>query len=158
MTNASKDRVKFGLFEADLRTRELWKNGVKLKLGGQPFEILATLLERPGELVTREQLRTRIWSTDTFVDFNHGLNAAVNKLRECLGDSAEEPRYIETLPRRGYRFIARTEKMAGYGTRGTLGPTFPLGRLGRAFSACSVRHVEAAERAGVSGNAAQACA
>jgi Tol biopolymer transport system component/DNA-binding winged helix-turn-helix (wHTH) protein len=112
MTNGDKVRIKFGAFEVDLRTRELWKNGLKLKLGGQPIEILATLLERPGELVTREQLRSKIWSADTFVDFNHGLNAAVNKLRECLNDSPEEPRYIETLPRRGYRFIAKTEKMA----------------------------------------------
>jgi len=110
MTDEIKSRVKFGAFEVDLCTRELWKNGVKLKLGGQPLEILATLLERPGELVTREQLRIKIWSADTFVDFNHGLNAAVNKLRECLNDSAEEPRYIETLPRRGYRFIAKLEK------------------------------------------------
>jgi len=111
MTNEDKTRIKFGPFEVDLRTSELWKNGLKLKLGGQPFEILATLLERPGELVTREQLRSKIWSADTFVDFNHGLNAAVNKLRECLSDSPEDPRYIETLPRRGYRFIAKTEKM-----------------------------------------------
>src|SRR5690242_18312374 len=112
MTKEIKSRVRFDAFEVDLCTRELWKNGVKLKLGGQPFEILATLLERPGELVTREQLRTKIWSADTFVDFNHGLNAAVNKLRECLNDSPEEPRYIETLPRRGYRFIAKPEKAA----------------------------------------------
>jgi DNA-binding winged helix-turn-helix (wHTH) protein len=111
MTNGDRVRIKFGPFEVDLRTRELWKNGLKLKLGGQPFEILATLLERPGELVTREQLRSKIWSADTFVDFNHGLNAAVNKLRECLNDSPEEPQYIETLPRRGYRFIAKTEKI-----------------------------------------------
>ncbi len=112
MTKEMKNRVKFGVFEVDFCTQELWKNGVKLKLAGQPFEILATLLERPGELVTREHLRTKIWSADTFVDFNHGLNAAVNKLRECLNDSAEDPRYIETLPRRGYRFIAKTEKVA----------------------------------------------
>lgn len=112
MNKGIQERVKFGAFEADLRTHELWKNGLKLKLGGQPFEILATLLERQGELVTREQLRAKIWSSDTFVDFNHGLNAAVNRLRECLNDSAEEPRYIETLPRRGYRFIAKTEKPA----------------------------------------------
>jgi DNA-binding winged helix-turn-helix (wHTH) protein len=102
--------VKFGPFEADLNTRELWKSGVRLKLGGQPFEILALLVERRGQLVTREELRKRIWVEDTFVDFNHGLNAAVNKLREVLGDSAEDPRYIETLPRRGYRFIAKIEE------------------------------------------------
>src|SRR6266478_7962821 len=107
-----RPRIKFGPFETALDTCELWKNGLKVKLGGQPFEILATLLERRGELVTREQLRSKIWSADTFVDFNHGLNAAVNKLRECLNDSPEEPQYIETLPRRGYRFIAKTEKVA----------------------------------------------
>lgn len=112
MTNFSQNKVRFGPFEADLRTRELWKNGVKLKLGGQPFEILAALLERPGELIAREELRTRIWSADTFVDFNHGLNAAVNKLRDTLSDSVEEPRYIETLPRRGYRFVATLQEPA----------------------------------------------
>lgn len=103
-------RARFGPFEVDLHTRELWKFGTRLKLIGQPFEILAVLLAKPGELVTREELRTRLWSSDTFVDFNHGLNAAVNKLREALSDSAENPRYIETLPRRGYRFIAAVER------------------------------------------------
>ena len=106
MTNIIKPRFRFGSFEVDLQTQELWKNGVKLKLGGQPFAILAALLEQPGLLISREELRTKIWSEDTFVDFNHGLNAAVNKLREVLNDSVEHPRYIETLPRRGYRFIA----------------------------------------------------
>jgi DNA-binding winged helix-turn-helix (wHTH) protein len=115
MTDLIKNRVTFGSFEVNLTTGELRKNGLKLKLGAQPFEILATLLERPGELVTREELRKKIWSTDTFVDFNHGLNAAVNKLRDTLGDSAEEPRYIETVPRRGYRFIAPlTEQPPGH--------------------------------------------
>ena len=90
---------------ADLRAGELRKRGVKLKLVGQPFEVLARLLERPGELVTREELRTKLWPTDTFGDFDHGLNAAVNKLRDALSDSTEKPRYVETLPRRGYRFI-----------------------------------------------------
>jgi Tol biopolymer transport system component/DNA-binding winged helix-turn-helix (wHTH) protein len=99
-------RARFGPYEVDLHTHELWKFGTRLKLVGQPFEILAVLLSKPGELVTREELRSRLWPADTFVDFNHGLNAAVNKLREALSDSAEEPRYIETLPRRGYRFIA----------------------------------------------------
>src|SRR6266849_6111487 len=112
MPNEVPDRVRFGPYEVDLHTHELWKHGVKLKLGGQPFEILAALLERPGQMVTREELRTRIWSADTFVDFNHGLNAAVNKLREALSDSADDPRYIETLPRRGYRFIAKVELAA----------------------------------------------
>jgi Tol biopolymer transport system component/DNA-binding winged helix-turn-helix (wHTH) protein len=113
MTNSSSDhpseRARFGPFEVDLHTRELWKFGTRLKLVGQPFEILAMLLSRPGKLVTREELRNRLWPSDTFVDFNHGLNAAVNKLREALSDSAEDPRYIETLPRRGYRFRAEVE-------------------------------------------------
>src|SRR2546427_1751564 len=109
MTSIYPQRVRFGPFEADLETHELWKNGVKLKLGGQPFEILALLLNRPGQMVSREQLQKEIWTAETFVDFNHGLNAAVNKLRETLSDSAEEPKYIETLPRRGYRFIGTIE-------------------------------------------------
>src|SRR5215813_4351395 len=106
------DRVQFGPFEADLHTHELWKYGTRIKLVGQPFEVLAILLSKPGELVTRYTLRERLWPGDTFVDFNHGLNAAVNKLRDALSDSAEEPRYIETLPRRGYRFIAKVEQVA----------------------------------------------
>ena len=109
MTSNHSDRARFGPFEVDLYTRELWKFGTRLKLVGQPFEILAVLLSAPGELVTREELRQRLWPSDTFVDFNHGLNAAVNKLREALSDSAENPRYVETLPRRGYRFIATIE-------------------------------------------------
>lgn len=106
MNDSQSERVQFGPFEADLHTHELWKYGTRIKLVGQPFEVLAILLSKPGELVTRDALRERLWPGDTFVDFNHGLNAAVNKLREALGDSAEAPRYVETLPRRGYRFIA----------------------------------------------------
>jgi DNA-binding winged helix-turn-helix (wHTH) protein/dipeptidyl aminopeptidase/acylaminoacyl peptidase len=98
--------IRFGEFSADLEAGELRRNGTKIKLQGQPFEILVVLLERPGRIVAREQLRQRLWSTDTFVDFEHGLNAAVNRLREALEDSAEEPRFIETVPRRGYRFVA----------------------------------------------------
>jgi DNA-binding winged helix-turn-helix (wHTH) protein len=109
MTGNDSGRARFGPFEVDLHTHELWKFGTRLKLVGQPFEILTVLLSRPGELVTREELRNRLWPSDTFVDFNHGLNAAVNKLREALSDSAESPRYVETLPRRGYRFIAVIE-------------------------------------------------
>ncbi|MGB7848285.1 MAG: winged helix-turn-helix domain-containing protein [Candidatus Acidiferrum sp.] len=112
MTDLGKPRLRFGPCEVDLSTRELWKSGVRVKLGGQPFEILTALLERPGQLVNREELRKRVWSEDTFVDFSHGLNAAVNKLREALCDSADEPRYIETLPRRGYRFIAPIEEVS----------------------------------------------
>jgi Tol biopolymer transport system component/DNA-binding winged helix-turn-helix (wHTH) protein len=101
--------VRFGPFCVDLHTHELRKDAIKLRLVGQPFEILAMLLGRPGELVTREELRERLWPGDTFVDFDHGLNAAVNKLREALCDSADSPRYVETLPRRGYRFIGNIE-------------------------------------------------
>src|SRR5215469_3007968 len=104
--------VRFATFEVDLEARELRKNGRKLKLQGQPFEVLAMLLERPGELVGRERLRERLWSTDTFVDFDHGVNTAINRLREALGDSADNPRFIETLPRRGYRFLASVESSA----------------------------------------------
>lgn len=97
---------RFGDYEVDLVAGEVRKRGLKLSLSGQPFEILRLLLERAGDVVTREELRARLWAGDTFVDFDHGLNAAVNKLRETLGDSAHKPRYLETLPRRGYRFIA----------------------------------------------------
>lgn len=107
MTSKNPHRVRFGPFEADLDTHELWKNGLRVKLGGQPFEILALLLSRAGQMVTREELQKELWAADTFVDFNHGLNAAVNKLRETLADSADQPRYIETLPRRGYRFVGK---------------------------------------------------
>jgi Tol biopolymer transport system component/DNA-binding winged helix-turn-helix (wHTH) protein len=101
--------VRFGIFEVDLETGELRRNGLKLKLQEQPFEILRALLERPGEIVTREELRQRLWPSDTFVDFDHSLNTAVNKLRNALGDSAQNPRFIVTVPRRGLRFIAPVE-------------------------------------------------
>src|SRR5262245_44419146 len=105
--NTPLDSVaRFGPFEVDLRTGELRKNGVRISLPDQPFQLLKTLLDRPGELVTRDELRQRLWSAETFVDFEHGLNAAVRRLRDALGDSADVPRFVETLPRRGYRFIA----------------------------------------------------
>jgi DNA-binding winged helix-turn-helix (wHTH) protein len=94
------------VFELDLRSGELRKAGSRINLPDQPFRILAVLLEYPGELVTRDELRSRVWPTDTFVDFEHGLNAGIKRLRDALGDSADTPRFIETLPRRGYRFIA----------------------------------------------------
>jgi TolB-like protein len=97
---------RFGAFELDLRSGELRKKGVRIRLQEQPFEVLTVLLQRPGEVVTREELRSAIWPADTFVDFDNSLNTAINKLREALGDSADSPRFIETLPRRGYRFIA----------------------------------------------------
>src|SRR4029453_16975799 len=99
-------RVRFGTFEVDLESGELRRSGVRLKLQEQPFQLLAMLLERPGEVVTREALRERLWPADTFVDFDHSLNTAIKKLRQALGDSAENPRFVETLARRGYRFIA----------------------------------------------------
>lgn len=105
-------KFAFGLYEADPRSGELRKNGMKLRVQEQPFQILVELLEHPGEVVTREDLRTKLWPADTFVDFDHGLNTAINKLREVLGDSASNPRFIETLARRGYRFIAPV-KMVG---------------------------------------------
>jgi DNA-binding winged helix-turn-helix (wHTH) protein len=104
--------ARFGVFELDLQAGELRKNGRKLRLQEQPFRILALLLDRAGDLVTREELRQKLWAADTFVDFDHGLNAAVNKLREVLGDSASSPRFIETLARRGYRFIAPVQSDA----------------------------------------------
>jgi len=97
--------VRFGIFELDLSSGELRKSGTRVKLHDQPFQVLAILLSRPGEVVTREEIRGKLWPDDTFVDYDHGLNNAVNRLREALGDTAETPRFIETLPRRGYRFI-----------------------------------------------------
>lgn|SRR5262249_6938624 len=101
--------VRLGPFEADLRTQELRKEGVRLRLPNQSFLVLSLFLERPGELVTREELRQRLWPSDTYVDYDQGLNAAVNRLRDVLGDAAEKPRFIETLPKRGYRFLGTTE-------------------------------------------------
>jgi cholera toxin transcriptional activator len=98
--------ARFGLFELDLSAGELRRGGVKLRLQGQPFHVLALLLERAGDVVTREELQQKLWPSDTFVDFDHSLNTAINKVREALGDSASSPRYVETLARRGYRFIA----------------------------------------------------
>ena len=97
--------VRFGIFEADFRAGELRRAGARIELHDQPFQVLAMLLDRPGELVNRDELRKRLWPGDTFVDFDHGLNNAVARLREALGDSADNPRFIETLPRRGYRLI-----------------------------------------------------
>ena len=97
--------VRFGVFELDTRTRELRKRGTKLKLPEQSIQILATLLERGGELVTRDELQKKLWPNDTIVEFDHSINAAIKRLRQALGDTAETPRFIETLPRRGYRFI-----------------------------------------------------
>ncbi len=115
-TSSERRVYRFGLFEADLRSGELRKNGMKLRLQGQPFDVLATLLDRAGDVVTREELRQQLWPADTFVDFDHSLNTAINKVRDVLGDSAVNPRFVETLARRGYRFIAPVQAISGPGT------------------------------------------
>ena len=102
--------VRFGDFELDMHSGELWKAGVRTNLQDQPLKVLACLVERPGTLVTRDELRARLWASDTFVDFEQGLNAAIRRLREALGDSADSPQFVQTLPRRGYRFIAAVER------------------------------------------------
>src|SRR5579864_836838 len=102
----SPRHIRFESFELDLRTCELRKDGAPVKLQGQPMQILVMLLERPGEIVTREELQKTLWPDDTFVEFDHSINAAIKRLRHALGDSADTPRYVETLARRGYRFIS----------------------------------------------------
>ena len=109
MKTTSRRTALFGPYALDLRSGELRKFGTKVKMGEQAFQILCLLLERPGEMVTREELRARLWADDTFVDFDHGLNSAIQRLRDCLSDSAEKPRWIETVPRRGYRFVGQLE-------------------------------------------------
>ena len=114
--------VRFGVFEVDLKAGDLRRSGLKVKLQEQPLQVLAVLLEHPGEVVTREELRTKLWPADTFVDFDHGLNAAVGRLRDALGDSAETPRFVETVARRGYRFTAPVQ-----GFVPAKGEPFPIG-------------------------------
>lgn len=111
--NQGASVIRFAEYEADLRSGELRRQGHRLKLQDKPFQVLAALLQRPGELVTREELRQSLWAADTFVDFEHGLNTAVNKVREALRDSANNPRFIETLPRRGYRFVGPIHNSRG---------------------------------------------
>jgi len=108
-SNARPRHLRFSVFEVDLRTEELRKQGLKVKLHGQPFQVLAMLLERPGELVTREEIREKLWPGNTFIDFEHSVNNSIKRLREALGDDPAAPRFIETLPRHGYRFIAPVE-------------------------------------------------
>src|SRR6266581_5794132 len=105
-------RYRFGIFEVDSTTGELRRKGVRVKLHSQPFQVLFMLLERPGELLTREEISRALWSDGTFVDYEHGVNSAVNRIREALGDPASNPRFIETLARRGYRFVAPVERVA----------------------------------------------
>jgi DNA-binding winged helix-turn-helix (wHTH) protein len=104
--SADPSIIRFSTFEVNLQTGELRRRGQKVRLQEQPLQVLAALLERPGELVTREELQRKLWPSDTFVDFDHSLNAAIKRLRDALGESADAPMFIETLARRGYRFIA----------------------------------------------------
>jgi DNA-binding winged helix-turn-helix (wHTH) protein len=106
--------LRFDVYELNLRAGELLKSGRKIRLQEQPFRILAILLEKPGQVVTREELREQLWPADTFVDFDHSLNTAVKKLRQALNDEAEKPRFVETLPKRGYRYIGpEVERISG---------------------------------------------
>src|ERR1700736_4264077 len=107
--NSLSRTIHFSTFEVNLQTGELRRRGEKVKLQEQPFQVLVTLLERPGEVVTREELRSKLWPADTFIDFDHGLNAAIRRLRDALGESAERPIFVETVDRRGYRFIGNVE-------------------------------------------------
>ena len=109
---APPPRYRFGVFEADASTGELRKQGIRVKLNAQPFQVLLMLLDRPGEVLTREEISQTLWSDGTFVDYEHGLNSAVNRIREVLGDSATSPRFVETLARRGYRFVASVQRIA----------------------------------------------
>jgi TolB-like protein/DNA-binding winged helix-turn-helix (wHTH) protein/Tfp pilus assembly protein PilF len=112
-----RGRLRFGVFEMDLRAGELWKRGLRVRLQEQPFQVLAMLLEHPGEVVTREEFQKKLWPADIFVDFDHGLNKAINKVRDALGDSAESPRFVETVARRGYRFLSEVKVADAFSVR-----------------------------------------
>jgi DNA-binding winged helix-turn-helix (wHTH) protein len=113
MPAQSSKLLRFDAFEVDLRAGELYKGGRKIKLQDQPFQVLAMMLERQGEMVTREEMQKRLWPADTFVDFDHSLNTAIKKLRQALGDDKKKPRYVETLPKRGYRFLGTVKRPTG---------------------------------------------
>jgi DNA-binding winged helix-turn-helix (wHTH) protein len=125
--------IQFGEFAIDPHAGELFKKGTKIKLQQQPFQVLAILLERPGDLVTREELRERIWPADTFVDFDHSLNTAVKKLRQALGDGTQKPRFVETLPRKGYRFLGTVKGAAKVATAPTAKRNAASKSVGRVF-------------------------
>ena len=131
--------MRFGVFELDLVSEELFRRGIRVKIQGQPLQVLAVLLERPGEIITREELRKRVWDDDTFVDFDHSLNISINKLRDTLGDSAATPRFIETLPRRGYRFLAPVSAEVPPGSSPTTPD--PAGQLSAASEASLAKPV-----------------
>src|SRR5689334_12385460 len=122
MPVGGKQILRFGPYQLDTQCGQLRKNGFGLKLQGQPVQILEILVEKCGELVTREELRQRLWSSDTFVDFDHSLNTAIKRLRQALGDDAETPKYIETVPKRGYRFVG---KVCQNGATWTMSPDDP---------------------------------
>ena len=111
MDSRQAERYRFGVFEADAATGELRKQGIRLRVNVQPFQVLLMLLRRPGEVLTREEISRELWPNGTFVDYEHGVNSAVNRIREALGDSAKNPRFIETLARRGYRFVAPVQRV-----------------------------------------------
>jgi DNA-binding winged helix-turn-helix (wHTH) protein len=145
--------VRFDVFEVDLRAGELYKAGRKIRLQVLPFQALVMLLERPGEVVTREEFEKRLWPGDTFVDFDHSLNTAVKKLRQALSDDKNEPRFVETLPKRGYRFIGKVEHGAPRLPAKPAAPSSGVGRLARlcaegelSFVLVSVDEEAAAER------------
>ena len=145
--------VRFDGFEVDLRAGELYKAGRKIKLQIQPFHALALLLEHQGEVVTREEFEKRLWPGDTFVDFDHSLNTAIKKLRQALGDDKNKPRFVETLPKRGYRFIGKLEYAAPPFRAKTLAPSSGIGQLAKlradgklSFVLVSVDDEAAAER------------
>jgi len=118
-------RYRFGIFEADAATGELRRKGIRVKLNTQPFKVLLMLLERPGEVLSREEISRQLWPDGTFVDFEHGVNSAVNRIREALGDKAGNPRFVETLARRGYRFVAPVERIAPGEDPSAVIPEFP---------------------------------
>lgn len=128
-SNPTEKTIRFAGFEVDLAAGELRQNGNRIRLQEQPFQILVYLLDRPGKVVTREELRQKLWPADTFVDFDHSLNTAVNKLREALGDSASSPRYVETLARRGYRFLAPVQRVEASSPAQNLPSTPPVNAL-----------------------------
>jgi DNA-binding winged helix-turn-helix (wHTH) protein len=165
MAARSANVVRFEVFEVDLRAQELYKAGRKIKLQVQPFQVLAMLLERPGEVVTRDEMQKRLWPADTFVDFDHSLNTAIKKLRQALGDDKKKPRFVETLPKRGYRFlvsvkrpatspaaVAETRVAAPAGTKDVAASPW-MGRVakvscehGHSFAVVSIDEAAAAER------------
>jgi DNA-binding winged helix-turn-helix (wHTH) protein len=147
--------IRFDSFEVDLRAGELYKASRKVKLQVLPFQALAILLERPGEIVRREEFQKRLWSADTFVDFDHSLNTAIKKLRQALGDTNKKPRFIETLPKRGYRFIGTVEQATKVSTpsKGSAAASSSVGRVAKlcvdgplSFKLVSVDEATAAER------------